>query len=326
MRLPCPHVLPALGFALFGVLAWTAHAEIVDRIAATVDTEVILYSDVMLEVTGPIQEARRRAASEDEFQAEAARIVRDALDQAVESRILYRQALLAGVVPDEKAVDRQIDELRSMYESSQAFENELKNAGITMKEFRERIKKQRMAASLANFKLQEFEKQVVVSEAEVAEYYQRNTAQYNHPERVYVRQIFLVAPEDSPERAKARAQMEVVVDELRNGASFAELAKAHSQAPGAEQGGLVGWQRRGDLIEPLNSAVFSLEVGEVSEILESTSGIHVLQVERREQAGTRTLNEVRAEIEPLLRAERAQERLKTWMNELRKRSRVRTYL
>lgn len=308
------------------VFACAAQAEIVDQIAATVDTEVILYSDVMIEVAGPLQEARMRAGSEEDFKLEADRIVRGALDQAVESRILYREALLAGVVPDEKAIDEQVNNLKAMYDSTQAFENELKAAGITMKEFRERIKKQRMAASLASYKIQEFEKAVVVSEAEVAEYYQKHADNYSHPERVYVRQIFLAAPDGSPERAKAVAQMRVIAEELQNGAAFGDLAKAHSQAPGAEQGGLVGWQKRGDLVEPLNSAVFALRAGETSDIVETSTGVHLLHVEKREEAGTRSLSEVRTEIEPLLRAERARERFETWINELRKRSRVRIYL
>jgi peptidyl-prolyl cis-trans isomerase SurA len=308
------------------VAALGARAEVVDQIAATVDKEVILYSDVISEVAGALREAQLRASSAEDFEKVADKMIRDALEQAVESRILYREALLAGVTPDEKAIDQQVNDFKAMFDTAQAFEDELKAAGITMNDLRDRIKKQRMAASLASYKLQEFEKEVVVSEAEVSEYYNDNSDEFNHPERVFVRQIFLAAPEGSADRAKVVAQLQMLKQEIADGAAFGDLAKAHSQAPGAEQGGLVGWQKQGDLVEPLNSAAFGLQAGQVSDVIETPNGVHLIQVEQREEAGVRNLNEVRTEIEPLLRRERAQERFKTWMNELRKRSRVRVFL
>ena len=89
-----------------------------------------------------------------------------------------------------------------------------------MNDLRDRIKKQRMAASLASYKLQEFEKEVVVSEAEVSEYYNDNSDQFNHPERVFVRQIFLAAPEGSADRAKVVAQLQMLKHEIADAAAF----------------------------------------------------------------------------------------------------------
>jgi parvulin-like peptidyl-prolyl isomerase len=307
-------------------MAIAGRAEVVDQIAATVDKEVILYSDLMREVGAPLQEARLRAGSEEAFKHEAERIVREGLDQAIEFRILYRQALLAGVQLDDKVIDEEVNKQRTAFGSSEAFEAALKAEGLTMREFRERIKKQRMAASLGYHKFQQFQKEVVVSEAEVAEYYAAHREAFTHRGRAYVRQIFLPAQRDTPERAKALAQMAGLKEELAGGASFAELAKAHSQAPGADQGGLIGWQTRGDLVEPLDTNAFSLPVGNLSDVLETANGVHLLLVEKREEPGTRSLSEVRTEIEPLLRRERAQKRFATWMNELRKKSRVRTFL
>jgi len=111
--------------------------------------------------------------------------------------------------------------------------------------------------------------------------------------------------------------------ELDAGADFAELARAHSEDVFAEDGGSMGWIERGLLQESLEDAAFALQPGETTAILETSIGLHLMRVDERREEGQRTLDEVRSEIEPLLRAEAAEKRYQIWMTDLRKRSRRR---
>ena len=206
------------------------------------------------------------------------------------------------------------------------FVKELEKSGVTLSQFREHVRKQILAISMGIRKRREFEKAVQVSETEVAQYYQDHRDELARPERAQVRRIFLAAGQDPDERARVKMRLEGLRGELDAGAGFAQLATTCSEAPEAAQGGALGWIAHGDLVETLEQAVFSLPENAVSEVLETEYGFHLLKVERKEAAGTASLDEVRTQIEPKLRGQYADEQYRKWISELRKRSRVRVYL
>lgn len=303
-----------------------AQAEILDKVLASVDTEVILLSDVMTELAPYLMELRRTAPSEAEFDVRVDEQVRATLQQAIDNKILLREAQLAGLKVSDDLIEQRLAELRKLYPSEDAFHRELEASGETMSELRSRLRKQVLAYKMSVDKREALARAVSVSESDVAQYYQDHRAEYERPEEVRVRQIFLGAPADADQRALVRARMEQLIEELALGADFAELAKAHSEAPGAVEGGVIGWVKRGDLQESLEEVVFSLPVGEVSGIVETENGLHLLRVDARRAPGLRTLDEVRTEIEPALRAQEARKLYDKWMADLRKRSRVRVFL
>lgn len=316
--------------ALVALAAWVAaaaaYAEIIDAIVATVDSEVILYSDLLDEIRPDLNELRRTAQSDESFQRGAEQLINATLEQAVESKILLREAQLLGIEASDEDVEHRIESLRKLYPSNAEFLKELEEAGETLRDFRVHVRKKILAQKMAIGKLKALEREVVVSEAEVTQYYENNKDQFERPERVRLRQIFLKCGPEPAERAKVRARLELLREELEAGAEFAELAKAHSQAPGAEDGGIVGWQQRGDLVESLETAAFALPEGGVTPVVETAGGLHLMKVDRREEPGLASLEEMRTELEPLLRSRAAEKRFEKWMGELRKRSRVRIFL
>lgn len=328
---PCAHgarggilVFASIMGALLG--AGPAHAVLIDAIVATVDTEVILYSDLLTEVRGELNALKESTASEVEFNQRSSELLKGALEQAIEAKILYREARLLGVEITDEEVEERVASLRKLFDTNEAFMRELEAAGETLPDFRTRARKRIMAQRMSYSKLRALEAEEVVSESDILQYYQEHQERYSQPERVNVRQIFLRVRANSPDRDAARTRLNQLRKELLAGADFAKLAQEHSQAPGREQGGIIGWQRRGDLIEVLETAAFSLEVGEVSEVLESKGGLHLLRVDTREESGTESFESVRAAIEPVLRAKAAQSRYDKWLADLRKRSRVRVFL
>lgn len=317
-------LLPAI--AVFS-MATAAYTIVVDKIVATVDDEVILRSDLMREV-GPLMNSLRSSVSSDaEFQAQMEQALDDVLDQAIEGKILYKEALLLGAQIDERVIDDKVKEIQGQYDSYDAFLKVLNDAGETMSDFRQQVRKQILAISLAMSKRKEFEQQAVITETDMRQYYQDHMDEFSRPERAQVRRIFLTADAgDNAGRAKVKAQLEALRDEVRQGASFADLAKAHSKGPAAEEGGLIGWVKRGDLVPVLEDAVFAANEGEMTEIVETEFGLTLLLIETREEAGTADYEEMRTEIEPLLRFKYAEQRYKKWIADLRSHSRVQTYI
>ena len=309
--------------ALAGI---TARAELVDQVVATVDKEAILMSELMAEIGPQLRDIRSQATSQAELDRLLNSKVRGTLDQAIENRLLLREGQLAGVVIDDATVDQRFEEYKKLYPSNDEFMADVERSGQTITDIKARLKKQMTARTMAVRKTKELEQGIAISESEVAQYYQDNKEKFQHPERSRCAQIFLPASNDLADRDKVRAQVEQLKDEIDKGADFAELAIEHSKAPGAEDGGIIGWVQRGDLVAPLDAAAFSLAEGEVSSVIETDQGFHLVKVDKKEAAGDATLDEVRKDIEPELRRAAAAEKFTKWMEDLRKRSRVQVFL
>ena len=325
LRSPLSHLV-AISIALVPA----SFGQVIDQIAATVDTEVILLSDLYREAGPAIRELEKSVASQEEFDKAAQRLLDDTLEQAVQSKILIRQAQLLGVEVSDDQIEQNVEATRKdlQLESDQAFIDYVAQFGETLGDYRAQLEKRLMAMTMARSKMNALEQEVTIAEPDVAQYYNDHKDTYQRKERIRVRQIMLRAGKDDADgRAKARARLESLRGELDAGADFGELAKAHSEAPGAEDGGIVpGWQERGSLVSEIEAAVFDLPAGTVSPVVESEFGVHLMKVEGREEAGQATLDEVRVEIGPLLRQQEALKRYEKWMADLRKSSKVKVFL
>jgi parvulin-like peptidyl-prolyl isomerase len=303
---------------LLGVAAaWPAGAVKVDEILATVDDrEVILYSEILAEVR-PAIEVMQAQVPANQLEREIDKLVNETIDSAIENRLLLRQAVLAGLQVNEEAMEERIDGLESSFPD------------WTRSELRTHVRRQALARQMARIKMMQFENNAVVSESEVAQYYQDHQGEspFTHLERLRVRQIFMAGHGKSEvERRRIRAQLAEIRDEIEMGGDFVRLAQAFSEAVGAKQGGIIGWVSQGDLVPDLEETIFALEVGKVSEVIETQGGFHVVRVETREPAGVKPLEEARADIEPILRRQVAEERYRKWMADLRKRSRIQLFI
>lgn len=306
--------------------SFSTSAELVDAVAATVDKEVILYSELIAEIGTEIESLRASATDAADFERRSTEIIRGALDLAIESKILYREAQKFDVQITDDEIEERMQSIRELYDTPEEFIRELQAAGESVSDFRERAKKQMMSQRISYSKLRTLEEEIVVSDQEIAEFYSENESEFIQPEEIRVRQIFLLVGRDEEVRREARERLSRIRDEILAGADFAELARAHSQAPGAEEGGIIGWQKRGDLVQPLEDAAFALAADGVSELVETRGGLHILKIDERKDRHVVPLDDVRFQIEPVLRNQAAQARYDTWLNELRKRSRVRIFL
>lgn len=322
-RLRCAWVSVAVAAA-----AWTgsAAAVVVDEIVATVDTEVILRSDLEVELAPLADDLRVNAASQDDLARELEAATREVLDQAIEQKILYREAILAGAQLDEDVLNERIQKIQSQYPSNDAFLKMLEEAGETMADFRERIRKQTIALSYGFQKRKAFENEAVITETQARESYEQNRAAFGSGTRVQVRRMFLGAGSDNAERAAVRQRLETLRAQIEGGADFAALAKENSEGPEADGGGMVGWIGPGDLVPVLEEAVINLQPGQLTPVIETDFGFQFMRVEAREEAGEQTFESARTAIEPKLRERYAFERYRAWMDELKKRSRVRVFL
>jgi peptidyl-prolyl cis-trans isomerase D len=156
---------------------------------------------------------------------------------------------------------------------------------------------------------------VQVTRADLQSYYDQHRDQYRIPEQVKVSHILIKTPLPGPDGkvdekgvTEAQHRAEDLLKQLKNGAKFEDLAKKYSEDPGsAKEGGSLGWIGRGRTVAEFEKAAFSLPKGQISDLVKSSYGFHIIRVDDKQPAHMKTLDEVKADIEPLLRQQKAQQ-------------------
>ena len=152
---------------------------------------------------------------------------------------------------------------------------------------------------------------VNVREREVRRYYKKNTESYVTPPQIKARHILLKLPPDSSEETltEKQQQLEKLLTQIRSGNSFEELAREHSEDGTAADGGDLGWFKPGEMVPAFETAAFALAAGEVSDIVQSPFGLHLIKVDELKEEITKSLDEARDEITGILAESRAQKRI-----------------
>ncbi len=160
---------------------------------------------------------------------------------------------------------------------------------------------------------QQVQSQVPVTQQDLQTYYDQHRDEFRMQERVNVRHILIKTPPagadgkiDPKAIDAARQKAQDVLRQLKSGAKFEDLAKKDSQDPGsAANGGSIGWIVRGQTVPEFEKAAFSMPKGATSDLVQSSFGFHIIHVDDKEEAHVRTLAEVKAQIEPLIRQQKA---------------------
>ena len=187
--------------------------------------------------------------------------------------------------------DRQIKQARAQFGSDEEYRNELRKAGLgTPEEYRKGLIEQYRRQNLQQKAFAELRKQakpVNVSDEEVTAAFEKSRSDLQkRPATVTFRQIIVAPHASAAAKAKARARADSLLAEIRKGGDFEQIAKRESMDPGTKQlGGDLGWNRRGSgLVPEFEQMMFALRPGEVSPVIETAFGYHIIRVDRVQSA------------------------------------------
>ena len=168
------------------------------------------------------------------------------------------------------------------------------------------------------FSADHFKDSVKVREREVRRYYKKNTDNYVTPPEIKARHILFKLPPDASEekQREKREQLRELLVQIKAGSSFEELAKAHSEDGTATEGGDLGWFKPGEMVAAFESAAFALTAGEVSDIVKSPFGLHLIKVDELKEKITKSLDDAHEEITEILAESRAQKHLEEELGRL----------
>ncbi len=249
------------------------------------------------------------------------RLRKEAMELLIEQEVLLQavEAENIEVVPGE--VDAALAELSAPFNNATEFKYRIEKEGFTEESYRKHLR--RMIA--ASKYLDGIRAEVMnVSDEELETYYRDNEFRLTLPEQVRVRHILLswkpMGKQD--DRAALHEQMVPILKKARDGEDFAELARQYSEDSTAKDGGDVGLFNRGMMVPAFEAMAFSLQPGQISDIIETPFGVHILRLEERRESRLLPLEEVREQLRDHIREEKMSTVVAAKKADLREQARI----
>ena len=242
-------------------------------------------------------------------------IYRNALDRLVDMKLLTQEVRARGVQGDEQLVAGEMARIRSNFPTQAEFDKALAAQNLTAEKLKAEMLTQ---AGISKMMEAETTGKGEVSDAEAKEFYDTNPDKFKRPEQVRASHILFKTEGDEAAKPKARAAAESVLKEAKSGKDFAALAKEHSSDGSAQQGGDLGFFVKEQMVPEFSNAAFAMQPGQISDIVESQFGYHIIKVTERKAPETIPLEQVAPQVKQYL----AKQRAETFVKQLRSKAKI----
>lgn len=286
-------------------------------VVARVNGEDVTRTELELAVRTLEQRARSTVPPE-----QRDNVYRQVLDRVIGFHLLAQEARSRKVIAAPWDVDKQLGDLKKQFPNEAAFVQMLQSRGVTL----EQLRKETEDTLAVNQMLQaEIEPQVKVQDPDIKTFFDQNRPRFHEPETVHASHILIRADQqaDAATKAKAKAQAEDLLKQLRKGAVFADLAKKSSQDPGsAQNGGDLGFFARDQMVEPFARAAFALKAGEMSGVVETPFGYHIIQMHQAKPARDVGFDEAKEQIREYLATQQREQKSQAFVDQLKAKGKV----
>jgi peptidyl-prolyl cis-trans isomerase C len=273
------------------------------------------------ELVKSVQQMQGRMAEMGRGEVADAAFYRHVLDRMIGQRLLEQEAKTAGVTATDDEVKGQIDKLKHQFKSEEDFKKELAREGMSEAQLMDEARK---GFTLQKFIETRIASQVKVSDEQVQAFYNQNKDKLQQPARVHLRHVLIkVDPKAAAEeKKKAKDKADAILARVKAGEDFGKLAREGSDDPGSkDNGGDLSWVSKGQTVPPFEKAAFALQKpNDISPVVESQFGYHVIQLVEKKDAGLVPLAEVKDNIASFLKNKEIQQKLEDHVKELRDKS------
>jgi len=286
--------------------------KIFDRVVAKVNSEIITLGAL---------ESRARALKEkyrSEFENYSEnQVLQEALEILIDEKLKLQEGKKMAFEVDDMTVDAAIKNLEkknSLKEGQLALM--LEAEGKSLDSYKNVIRDQILVSKITRFELGS---RLVISDRKIAKYYHDNQKEFWESSQVRVKHILILFEKDATEKIIQikNKQIKEILAELKDGKDFAEAAKEYSEDVSASLGGDVGFVKKGQMVPEFEKAVFKLREGEISDVVETEYGYHIIKAEEIQRGRTIPFKEVKNRIKDILSASKQESAYKAWMSELR---------
>jgi len=309
---------------------WTAvlclslplRAELADGVKAIVNDTVITYAQVE-EFTAPAEEVLRReyTAQPEVFQQKLAEALDNSLELLVERQLILHEFEAKYTKLPDSVVDELVqDRIREQFGDRVTAMKSLQAQGMTYEQFRQDVREQFIESQLRNMNVS---REIVISPYKVETYYLAHQDDFKVEDEIKLRMIVLNKTSDDDTNTSVLARE--ILSQIKEGASFQQMASVYSQGSQRKQGGDWDWVGRSVLRKELADVAFTLKPGQVSDVIDTPGACYLMLVEQTRPAHVRPLGEVRDDIEKNLRTQEQARVQKQWIDSLKKKTFIRYF-
>jgi peptidyl-prolyl cis-trans isomerase SurA len=311
--------------------------DIVDEIIARVNDQIITRSDMEKAKATQLDELKQRYPSD--WQSHVAKAQADTLRDLVDQQLLLERGKDLGITGETELVKR-LNQMRQQMglASIDDLEAEAKKQGVSYEDFKEQI---RISVVTQQVIGQEVGGKLHISNEDIQDWYNKHQKELEGPEEIGLSEIMVSTqpakqnveskdkpgaeadknlPEDPAKVAEAEAKANQLLDQLKKGAKFEDLAKKSSDGPTASQGGTLGTFKRGELAKDLEEKTFSLKAGDNTGVIRTRQGFIILKVTAHRSAGIPPLKEISDRIREAIYSERLEPAARTYLTKLREQA------
>lgn len=309
---PSPELRRALLLAGALLAVPLLRAEVVERVVARVNGDIVTLSEFEARQIAAVQQARIGPARVESFLRENNQRI---LEEAIADLLILQRGAELGIRLRPEYVLEVIEGIKkeNNIPDDAELHRQLRREGMTLEDLKRNIERSVVRRQVL---ARELENKVQVNDADVRAEYERRKAEFTRPERVKLVEIVVAAADAELART--------IVEKARAGEDFAALARAHSKAPTAASGGDLGWFARGEMNPALEAVAFALPAGGVSDALPHEGGIRVVKVSEREAAGVVPFEQARPQLAEAMAQDRYATVYGAYVADLRKNALVRT--
>lgn len=299
-------------------------AEVVDRIVAVVNDEII----VLQEVNSLVQVLKERLETSGYSEEEKARILENARETYINEQVNQKLIVQAAreneyIEVSEEEIDTEIKDIEAQNNfTEEQFKEALAQDGLTLEDYRAKVEEQILYQNIVYF---DVTSKIVITKADVTQYYNEHPEKYKGKATYHVRNIQVNAPTSESAAAKAAVQDKLasIFAELEAGQPFEAVARKYSESATASEGGEFSNKLDPkDLSESFRNAIEPLSPGEYTQAIETSIGYQIFYVEDINKEPDVPLDSVYSEIEEELKNQQYQEKLQAWIKELRENAHI----
>jgi peptidyl-prolyl cis-trans isomerase C len=244
-----------------------------------------------------------------------------ALEQLINVELLYQKGQQLKMKDLDKKVDDKLAQMRAQFPSPADFEKALTSANLTEQQFKTFTRKNIIIDNLLQ---KEVLGKISVSDADAKKFYDENQDKFKKPEQTRASHVLISVDQKATpeEKKKAKEKADAIKKRVTSGEDFAAVAKAESKCPSAAKGGDLGYFGKGQMVPAFEEAAFSLKPGQLSDVVETQFGYHIIKVTDRKQSETVKFNDVKDKIKDYLKNQKAQKPVAEYVENLRKQAKI----
>ncbi|MBF0273993.1 MAG: peptidylprolyl isomerase, partial [Nitrospinae bacterium] len=288
----------------------------VDGIAAKVNSDIITMSEVEDELN-----TYKKRSGITSLNAEKEKELRTQIIERIINVLLIKdEAVKKNIEVSEQEINEAIRNVKDKNNLSEdVFRKMLEGQGIKEDEYREKIKDQLLSSRIVS---QEINSKIVISDKESKDYYEKHKEEFKSPKEIEVEHILLLlSPEASENEVESvRKRMVDIQNKIKSGKSFEKLAATYSDDPSKGESGSIGYIKRGATVPQFEEVAFKLKVGEVSDIVRTNFGLHLIKVVNEKPRKQLSFEDAKADVNELLFKEKFNALYDEWVKNIRKDS------